>query len=84
MIVALPGLFSYLFLTDPVYHYYHLLFGRGSWWLCFSLVCGLCTVYFGLFDVIGRLWSLIVVLPGHLYTNLHDHNLKIDMNLGTS
>ena len=42
---------------------------RGKWLFCFSLVCGLYTVCHGLFalplDVIGRLWSVILALPGN-------------------
>ena len=43
--------------------------GRESWLLRISLAFGLCTVYLGLFahlGVIGRLCSVIVVLPRHL------------------
>ena len=44
--------------------------GEGAGCFFFPLVCNLCSACFGLFafplSVIGRLWSLIVVLPGHL------------------
>ena len=45
--------------------------GGWSWLLCiFSLVCGLCTVFHGLFvppfDVIGMLCSVIVAVSRHL------------------
>ena len=50
--------------------WYWICWGRESWLICFSLVCDWCTVCHGLFalplGVIGRLWSVIVVLPGHL------------------
>ena len=43
---------------------------KGCWLLCFTLVCGLCTVcpvLFALpFCVIGWLWQVIVAIPGHL------------------
>ena len=43
--------------------------GGGRGLICFALVCGLNIVCHGLFPlsfgIIGRLWSVIVVLPGH-------------------
>ena len=46
-----------------------LLVKRG-WLLHFSLACGLCADYYRLFvlplGVIGRLWSVIVAIPGHI------------------
>ena len=46
--------------------------------LCFSLVCGLCVVYHSRFvctsfGVVGRLWSVIVSVPGHPYYYLTFH-----------
>ena len=42
--------------------------GNDRWLLYFSLVSGVCTVYQGLFalplSVIGRLWAVIVAIPG--------------------
>ena len=43
--------------------------GRGSWLLCFTLVCGLCIGLFALpLCVIGRLKSVNVDIPGYVYT----------------
>ena len=46
------------------------LLGRGSWLLCFSFVCGLCTVGHCLsahpHGAIGRLCSVIVAIPRYL------------------
>ena len=66
---------------------------RGSWFLCFSLICGLCTVCLGLFvlplGVVGRLCSVIVALPGdldysssYLKINLPRRDLKLSASVG--
>ena len=55
VIVALPGLFPLSFFF---------------WLLCFSLICGVCTICQHIialpFGVIGRLCSVIIALPGNL------------------
>ena len=38
---------------------------QNYWLLCFSLVCGVCTACLVLF-VIGRQWSVIVLISGQL------------------
>ena len=63
------------------------LLWKRSWLLCFSLVCGLCTVCHSLFSlplgVISRLWSVIVAIPRHLlcYVTMWSLGLHIKFSL---
>ena len=51
-----------------VWQYDHFVLGRRIWLICFSLVCNVyrssCTLSLCVF---GRLCSVIVTLPRHLY-----------------